>query len=113
MVLRSKEKRSRLDAEVKNVKFQSSKSKCPKNQYRVTNHEHEHERYGHGQRARTRNTNSERGDNGVLSRKTESVMKSKGYRNPANKNQETPVHRYLTTGFGRYYGSRVKVKKPR
>jgi hypothetical protein len=37
-------------------------------------------------------------------------MKSKGYRNPANKNQETPVHRYLTTVFGRYYGSRVKVK---
>jgi hypothetical protein len=31
-----------------------------------------------------------RRDNGVLSRKTESVMKSKGYRNPANKNQETP-----------------------
>jgi hypothetical protein len=31
-----------------------------------------------------------RRDNGVLSRKIESVMKSKGYRNPANKNQETP-----------------------
>jgi len=32
-----------------------------------------------------------RRDNGVLSRKTESVMKSKGCRNPTNKNQETPV----------------------
>jgi hypothetical protein len=31
-----------------------------------------------------------RRDNGVLSRKTESIMKSKGYRNPANKKQETP-----------------------
>jgi hypothetical protein len=29
-------------------------------------------------------------DNGVLSRKTEFIMKSNDYRNPANKNQETP-----------------------
>jgi hypothetical protein len=31
-----------------------------------------------------------RKDNGVLSRKTESFMKSKGYGNPANRNEETP-----------------------
>jgi hypothetical protein len=31
-----------------------------------------------------------RRDNGVLSGKTESVMKSEGYKNTANKNQETP-----------------------
>jgi hypothetical protein len=41
-----------------------------------------------------------RRDNGVLSTKTESFMKSKGYSNPTNKNQETPVKRgasnYLT-----------------
>jgi hypothetical protein len=30
-------------------------------------------------------------DNGVLLRKTESLMKSRSYRNPANKNQETPA----------------------
>jgi hypothetical protein len=46
--------------------------------------------HGYGQRARTRNTNSERRDNGLLSRKTGSIIKSKGYGNPANKNQETP-----------------------
>jgi hypothetical protein len=32
-----------------------------------------------------------RRDNGVLSGKIESIMKSKGDRSPANKNQETPV----------------------
>jgi len=31
-----------------------------------------------------------RRDNGVLSGKTESFMKSKRYRNPDDKNQETP-----------------------
>ena len=30
------------------------------------------------------------GDNGVLSGKTESAMKSRAYRNRSNKNQETP-----------------------
>jgi hypothetical protein len=41
-----------------------------------------------------------RRDNGVLSRKTESVMKSAGYRNPANKNQETPESRSFKKGEG-------------
>ena len=48
-----------------------------------TVNEHEHD-------TRTRVNHNLRRDNGVLSRKTESVIKSVGYRNPVNKTQETP-----------------------
>jgi hypothetical protein len=36
-----------------------------------------------------------RRDNGVLLRKTESLIESKAYRNPVNKNQETPDYTNL------------------
>ena len=37
-------------------------------------------------------------DNGLLSRKAETIMKSKGYGNPANRNEETAVRRILDRG---------------